>query len=173
MLQFHCRNCNFAVEATTLVCPNCGQLQRSAAPLRVASYGKRVGAFFLEFVLLIVTLFIGYFIWWLFALRRGQTPGKQVLGIRAVRTDGTELGWGMTFVREFLVKGLLGGIAQSASFGVSWLLDSLWPLWDKDKQTVHDKIVSTLVVEQGPTVVQVLPPTPVQPRTPAGEVSRH
>lgn len=170
MLQFHCRNCEFAVEATTRVCPNCGQLQRSAAPLRLASYGRRLGAAVLDFFLVFLTLFIGYFIWWLFTLRRGQTPGKQLLGLRAVRTDGTELGWGKSFTREFLVKGGLVG-----ALGSIVLLDYLWPRWDKEQQTVHDKIVSTLVVEQRPVVARAIAPIAAQPfpPTPPGEVSRH
>ena len=33
-----------------------------------------------------LAILFGYFVWWLFALRRGQTPGKQVVGIRVIRT---------------------------------------------------------------------------------------
>ena len=39
----------------------------------------------LDAVLVVVTLVIGYIIWWLFTLQWGQTPGKQILGIRAVK----------------------------------------------------------------------------------------
>jgi len=65
---------------------------------------------------------VGYFVWWLIALKDGQTPGKKIVGIRAVSADtGETLGWGMTFVREFLVKSLLfsvfGGILISMMFG--------------------------------------------------------
>ena len=43
---------------------------------------------------------IGYIIWWSILLHRGQTPGKQLVGIRAVRQDGTPVDWGTMFVRE-------------------------------------------------------------------------
>ena len=33
------------------------------------------------------------------------------------------------------------------TFNIFWLIDGLWAAWDKDKQTLHDKIMGTLVVE--------------------------
>ena len=119
-----------------------------------------------------------YFAWWLIALKDGQTPGKKIVGIRAVRADtGETLGWGMMFVREFLVKSLLfsvfgsilfigiafsvfGGIIFSVaqailpfSFSPQLIVISaphtvnlLWPLWDDNNQTLHDKIVRSRVV---------------------------
>ena len=30
--------------------------------------------------------------------------------------------------------------------GIIWLLDMLFPLWDKKRQTLHDKIVKTVVL---------------------------
>ncbi len=91
-------------------------------------------------------LFVGYWVWWLIALKDGQTPGKKVVGIRAVRADtGEPLQWGMMFVREFLVKGILFGILIGLSFGILFFVDSLWPLWDSRSQTLHDKVVRTQV----------------------------
>ena len=57
-----------------------------ATPLR------RLGALLLDGLLFFLTLVVGYIIWWLIVLRRGQTPGKQLLGIRAVRRDGNPAG---------------------------------------------------------------------------------
>ncbi len=91
-------------------------------------------------------LFVGYWVWWLIALKDGQTPGKKVVGIHAVRADtGEPLQWGMMFVREFLVKGILFGILIGLSFGILFFVDSLWPLWDRRNQTLHDKVVRTQV----------------------------
>ena len=59
---------------------------------------------------------------------------------------GEPLGWGMMFVREFLVKGLLFGILYGLTLGIMFLVDNLWPLWDDDNQTLHDKVASTYVV---------------------------
>jgi uncharacterized RDD family membrane protein YckC len=35
--------------------------------------------------------------------------------------------------------------------GLIWLLDMLFPLWDAKKQTLHDKIVKTVVIRVRPT----------------------
>ena len=107
---------------------------------------------------------IGYFAWWLIALNDGQTPGKKIVGIRAVRADtGETLGWGMMFAREFIVKSLAFGISFGGVFfffivggavlGIVLIIiaaphtvNLLWPLWDDNNQTLHDKIVRSRVV---------------------------
>ena len=93
-------------------------------------------------------VFVGYIVWWLFALGRGQTPGKQIVGIRVIKDDGSPSGWGYTFLREFVIKFLLLGFISEATFGIARLVDYLWPLWDRAEkmQTLHDKLLSTLVV---------------------------
>ena len=98
------------------------------------------------FLVLGAGILIAYLIWWLIVLGRAQTPGKQIVGIRAVNYAGEPLGWGMMFVREFLVKGLLFGILYGLTLGIMFFVDNLWPLWDDNKQTLHDKVVSTYIV---------------------------
>lgn len=129
-------------------CPSCSQVHGAQPGVRVSGFGMRLVAYILDGVLVFLTLLIGYVIWWLIVLKNGQTPGKQLVGIRAIKVDGSPSGWGWTFLREFVVKGMLfGGIASYVTFGLAWLIDYLWPLWDKDRQALHDKIVGTLVVE--------------------------
>ena len=94
-----------------------------------------------------VAVVLGYFVWWLFALRRGQTPGKRVVGIRVIRDDGSPSDWGYTFVREFVIKFLVGGVLSGMTGGIYWMVDHLWPLFDENLQTLHDKMVSTIVVQ--------------------------
>ena len=53
----------------------------------LSSVGKRFGEYCLEIVLFIVTLGIGWLIWALIILGRGQTPAKQILNMRAVNVD--------------------------------------------------------------------------------------
>jgi uncharacterized RDD family membrane protein YckC len=91
---------------------------------------------------------IGYIVWWLIVLGRGQTPGKQIVGIRVIKDNGEPSGWGYTFLREFVIKALLVGFLSDATFGIARLVDYLWPLWDKAEkmQTLHDKLLGTLVV---------------------------
>ena len=96
----------------------------------------------------LVIALIGYIVWWLFALRWGQTPGKQIVGIRVIKDDGEPSGWGYTFLREFVIKFLLLGALSGPTYGIARLVDYLWPLWDRAEkmQTLHDKMLGTIVV---------------------------
>jgi uncharacterized RDD family membrane protein YckC len=73
------------------------------------------------------------------------TLGKMALGIRVRRPDGSPATW-----REALLRPLLPTVGSWANtvpgVGLLSLLDYLWMLWDKQKQTIHDKIASTIVV---------------------------
>jgi uncharacterized RDD family membrane protein YckC len=83
-------------------------------------------------ILLYGTLFIGS--------RRGQTPGMMIVGIRCVSAGaGTSLGHGKAFLRA-LVEFVLGVLV------IPWVIDMLFPLWDRRNQTIHDKSVGCLVV---------------------------
>ena len=54
----------------------------------------------------------------------------------------------MTFVRELVVKGVLfGWLISTFTFYVGWLLDLLWALWDRNRQTLHDKVVQSVVID--------------------------
>ncbi len=67
----------------------------------------------------------------------GQTLGKRALGIRVIGiNDGASIGYGRALIRY------LGRIVSSLVF----LLGYLWMLWDKEKQTWHDKFASSVVV---------------------------
>ena len=67
-----------------------------------------------------LAVFAAYVIWWLFTLRRGQTPGKQLVGIRVIKSNGEITGWGYTFLRELVIKGLVGGFLSGMSAGIYW-----------------------------------------------------
>ncbi len=78
--------------------------------------------------------------------RNGQTLGKQIVGIRAIRDNGEPFGFGQAFLREFVVKGLLFGSVGSFFLYIPTLLDYLWPLWDDSDRCLHDMVVTTHVV---------------------------
>jgi uncharacterized RDD family membrane protein YckC len=78
--------------------------------------------------------------------RNGQTWGKQIAGIRAVRDDGAAYGLGTALVREVLIKQLLIGFVGAIAFSIPFLLDSLWPLWDDSNRALHDMMVKSHVV---------------------------
>lgn len=95
-------------------------------------------------------------VWWVAAMRRGQSPGKQIVGLRVVREDGSTCGFWYMALREVAIKGVMVGSMAQVTFGAAWLLDYLWLTWDRSgkKQTLHDKLLGTLVVEQSwPTPV--------------------
>ncbi len=145
-----CPDCGVSEDTPGRLCINCKHLKGAGPNLRAATFLRRLSAYLLDIPLLIVTLGIGWLIWWLFTLANGQTPGKQLLGIRAVRDDGRDLGWGLTFVREFVIKGLLVGIISNFTFGIFWVINYLFPLFDKDQQALHDKMMSSMVVKDDP-----------------------
>ncbi|MEA2478034.1 MAG: hypothetical protein QOC87_2233 [Actinomycetota bacterium] len=67
----------------------------------------------------------------------GATLGKKAMGIRVIDfSSGAPIGFGRAVLRYF---------ARFLS-AVVCLLGYLWMLWDKEKQTWHDKISTTLVV---------------------------
>lgn len=74
---------------------------------------------------------------------RGQTVGKMVLKIQ-VRDEATggPIGYGKAFLRW-----LVGAALSLVTCGIGSLVDALFPLWDNKRQTIHDKAVSSLVVE--------------------------
>ena len=73
---------------------------------------------------------------------RGCSLGKQVLGIRLVSMATRQPPGGWVGIGRYLIRSLLGSITG----GVYYILTFLWPLWDDKKQTLDDKILSTLVV---------------------------
>ena len=72
---------------------------------------------------------------------RGQTVGKMALRIQVRSETGGPLGIGAGFVRYAVV------FVLTLLCGIPELLDGLWPLWDKQRQTWHDKVVKSVVVD--------------------------
>jgi uncharacterized RDD family membrane protein YckC len=78
--------------------------------------------------------------------RNGQTWGKQIVGIRVVRDNGEQFGFGAALLREFVVRQVLFFWIGTSFFGLGWILNYLWPLWDDQNRALQDMIVSTHVV---------------------------
>ena len=79
--------------------------------------------------------------------RNGQTWGKQVVGIRAVRDNGQAWTFGSAALREVVLKNLAVGIASSIIPIIPWFLNFFWPLWDDQNRALHDMAVSSHVVK--------------------------
>jgi uncharacterized RDD family membrane protein YckC len=93
------------------------------------------------FVIAIVSLLavpIFYYVY--FVGKSGQTWARCWLDIRVQHArTGEPIGYGAAFGR-YLITVVFG------IFYLPLLLDYLWPLWDRQNQTLHDKVVSSVVV---------------------------
>ena len=117
--------------------------------LNSAAWLRHLVNLFLYTLTLLLFLFVGlvagafaYITWWCIALRRGQTPGKQLVGIRTVRRDGTPADWTTLFLREGL-KTLL----YLMPFGI--VFDYFVTMIDVDRPySLADRFTKTMVVRR-------------------------
>jgi len=113
-----------------------------------ANFWERMGAAFLDVILVSIlgsfvggpplgylvalAYFAGMWAW------KGTTIGGIVLNLKVVRLDDQPV----TFVVA-LVRGLASAFSVIVLF-----LGFFWMIWDREKQTWHDKIAGTVVVRQ-------------------------
>jgi len=91
------------------------------APQAVSWLGSVIG----------IVYVIGFWTW------RGQTPGKIVMGVKIVKTDGSPIGIGRAILRY------IGYWVSSIIICIGYLMIA----WDSKKQGLHDKIAGTYVVK--------------------------
>ncbi|MBB0228752.1 RDD family protein [Streptomyces calidiresistens] len=69
----------------------------------------------------------------------GQTPGRKLVNIQAVKeSTGQPMGFGLAIARYLL---------DIVNY-LPCLVGYLWPLWDAKKQTFSDKIVGSIVIRK-------------------------
>lgn len=108
----------------------------------LAPVGRRIGAYFLSFLLFIVLLGIGWFIWGAFLWRKGQSPAFRVLKLHVVpKEGGTPVGFGKMALRD-----IVGGIAQSILSWITLLISFILFLTRDLHQPFTDLIAGTTVV---------------------------
>ncbi|HET7428256.1 MAG TPA: RDD family protein [Gaiellales bacterium] len=113
--------------------------------MNLSSPLRRLSGHLLDLILAVVTLLIGWLIWSLIVWARGQTPGKQLLGMRVISSDTQAVvGWGRMGLREVICKGVIGLVAGITVIGTVLYL---WLLWDDQNQELWDKMATTLVVD--------------------------
>jgi uncharacterized RDD family membrane protein YckC len=69
----------------------------------------------------------------------GQTLGKRALRIAVVRRDGSTINLGQSLARSYVRIVFL-------FFFPIWVLDSLWPLWQDERRSIHHLAAGTMVV---------------------------
>jgi uncharacterized RDD family membrane protein YckC len=143
-------------------------------PFPKASIHHRFGQYLLEIGLFLVTLGIGYCVWFLIILGQGQTPGKQILKLRVYDvTTGSPARWGHMFIRELglffalfifayglpIVIGLQSlnelvsqewstfGIGEVIYYGV-FLVDAFWIFRNDARKRLVDILCKTDVLNE-------------------------
>jgi uncharacterized RDD family membrane protein YckC len=76
--------------------------------------------------------------WYFLVDRKGQTPGKKMMHLRVVKTDGAPL------TSTDVVLRVVGYQVNNVIMGLGWL----WALFDANRQGWHDKLASTFVVKE-------------------------
>ena len=109
--------------------------------VQLAPVGRRVGAWFLSLVLVVVTLVIGYLIWGIILWRKGTSPALSVLGMRVWRPEN---GRPATFW-EMVLRDVVGRIA-GALFCIMTFVSFVLFLSRDDHKAIHDLVGGTIVV---------------------------
>lgn len=105
--------------------------------VELASQGRRLAGFVLDLFLIVITLVIGWVIWYLFVAGDGQSPAKRLLGIRVIHDDGTTAGLGWMIIRDWAVRiiafgavewvllAVLGEEVGGSIFALAWVVAAL------------------------------------------------
>ena len=83
----------------------------------------------------LAALYFSFFIAW----GRGQTPGKSLLNIKVIQLNNSQISLWEAF-------GRYGGYGAGLATG---LLGFFQIYWDSNRQAIHDKIASTVVIDLG------------------------
>lgn len=93
-------------------------------------------------VLAAVVLPFVYMVWFFKLFKRGQTPGKKLLGLQVVNYQTGDIpGFGKMFLRE-----IVGRFVSGLFLGLGYF----WAIFDKNSQAWHDKIAGTVVLKITP-----------------------
>ena len=76
----------------------------------------------LLFLLIFLMVVAANVSWWLVAMKSGQSPGKQIVGIRVVRADGSPCRFWHMALREVAIKFVIVGSMAQLTLGAAWLL---------------------------------------------------
>lgn len=75
--------------------------------------------------------------WYFLTQQNGQTPGKMIMGLRVIKTDGSVISDADAIMRY------IGYLINSPFLALGWL----WAFFDPNNQGWHDKIANTYVVK--------------------------
>jgi uncharacterized RDD family membrane protein YckC len=75
--------------------------------------------------------------WYFWTRQNGQTPGKSLMKIRVIKTDGSPISDTDAILRY--IGYYISGFVLALGY--------LWAIWDENHQGWHDKIANTYVVK--------------------------
>ena len=100
---------------------------------------ENVGAIVGGALLMVLGWLLSIFLYLRALATTGQTWGRNLVGVRVVDGEtGGALGWGKAIGRTLFASFISANICY---------LGYLWMLWDPKRQTWHDKVAGTYVVE--------------------------
>lgn len=144
-----CPRCQSPNQKGSVFCDVCRVYMRDTTlTVERATYTRRFfGNAVLEGLLFVVTLVVGWFIWMIFTSRTGQSPAKRLVNTYAINLEtGRNIGQGDSWLREVVVKILVLGALNGVTSSLAGLIDAVWIFFDKDRQTLHDKVLKHVVV---------------------------
>lgn len=112
-----------------------------------ATAGIRFGAYLLDGLLMIVTLFIGWVVWTMITWsKHSANPGQKILGLAVVKADtGVRLTWGQMFLRNFVFGGIVMYVLGGITIGILHLVNLFMP-FSASRQSLVDKMAGTVLV---------------------------
>jgi uncharacterized RDD family membrane protein YckC len=106
--------------------------------------GRRVGASLLDGLLMVVTLFIGWFVWSIVLWKQSTSPAKKMLGMQIVDANtGAPATMQQMVMREAVGKWVVGSVSSGLATLGSFVMLFVTP----KRQGVWDFIGGTTVVD--------------------------
>lgn len=169
-----CPHCG-ATAQESLFCRNCSRyIPDSTGKLEKVTFNRRFwGDSLLESLLFVVTLGVGWLIWLYFTAQKSQTPAKSLLNVYTLDAEsGQPVSAGRIWVRDVVVEVLLIGFVN-VFVGIAGLVDAAFVLFDKNRRSVHDHVMNTIVVYAPSGLPETLaaPATSITAAHPTGDVA--
>ena len=117
-----------------------------------ASFGRRIEAFGLTLLLIVVTLVVGWLVWSIIEWRHGRTASYRLSGLRVVRRDGTPVRLGRSVLRNGVLCTLLvvPTVAACVIAGITFALGTSPPdgLFREPRAAPWDRLTDTTVIDE-------------------------